>query len=367
MEKKDIVTYKKTSTGIIIDGKEAAIYQLKVNSKNGMEIKLTNLGACLLEVNVPDKNGEFANTILGFDEIKDYLTQHFGVIGRCANRIANGKFTLEGKEINLEKNINGVFHLHGGKKGYTHVMWDAEEIKKENEFGVKFKYFSKDLEENYPGNLNVEVDYIISSSKEEKNGRMQEVNKLEIRYFAKTDKTTIINLTNHMYFNLSGLKEKNILKHKLFVNSTEYVATDSNLIPTGELKNLIGTFLDFSKGKEIGEKIKETNGGNGYDHCFVISKPKDKINELANTAKVNDPCTGRILELWTTFPSVQLYTANHFGGFIGKGKIKYEKNSGLCLETQNFPDAPNHENFPSPVLKLLETYFHKSIYYFYNE
>jgi aldose 1-epimerase len=303
----------------------------------------------------PDKNGDMGDVVLGFDSLAGYQSAayeksnpHFGgIIGRYGNRIAKGKFTLDGKEYTLATN-NAPNHLHGGNIGFDKVLWSAEELPEQN--ALKLTYTSKDMEEGYPGNLTTTVTYTLTDD-----------NELKIDYDATTDKPTVLNLTNHSYFNLSAGKQDDILDDVLKVNADKFTAVDNTLIPTGELKPVKGTDLDFTTPQTIGERINNVEGG-GYDHNYVINGEPGTLN-LAAT--LYDPESGRFMEVLTTQPGIQVYTSNFLDGTLtGKNGEKYTKHYAVALETQHFPDSPNHPDFPTTTLKPGEKYHETTIYKF---
>ena len=305
-----------------------------------------------MSMDVPDKSGALGDVVLGFDNLDQYLKgdPYFGaIVGRVANRIAKGKFTLDGKEYTLAVN-NGPNSLHGGLKGFDKVVWKASEEKNTEGPAVKFTYTSADGEEGYPGTLNVTVVYTLTN----RNG-------LRIDYTATTDKDTPVNLTNHTYFNLAGKGE--IVDHQIKINADRYTPTDDTLIPTGELKDVKGTPMDFTSQHAIGDHIAETGGDpNGYDHNFVINGGG---RALTLTAQVYEPTTGRVLTMYTTEPGVQFYTGNFLDGTLtGKGGWTYQKHQAFCLEAQHFPDSVNHPNFPSVILKPGKPYHQRTEYVF---
>lgn len=332
--------YGKNSDGQLVDS-----YTL-INSQ-GLTAKIINYGATLTELYTPDKKGEMEDIVLGFDDMVGYLNNqpYFGcTVGRVANRIAKGRFALGGKAYQLVVN-NGENFLHGGLKGFDKVVWMAktEEVKEGQ--SVVLSYESKDGEEGFPGNLQTKVIYTLTNN-----------NELRIDYTATCDKITPINLTNHSYFNLTGKSSKNILNHELYVNANLYAPSNNSLIPKGTYESVKGTPWDFTLPYCIGERIKEINTNPvGYDHSFILKE--NKLSILA--ASVKEPVSGRVMEIYTSEPSIQLYTSNFLDGSLkGKGGIAYLQYQGLCLETQHLPDSINQPNFPSILLKPGETYSH---------
>jgi len=338
--------------GSLPDGTPVDIYSLK--NEAGLEARVMTYGATLVSLKVPDRGGAFADVNLGFDTLAGYLGTHpyFGVIvGRYANRIAKARFTLDGVEYSLAPNNNGNT-LHGGLKGFDKVVWTAEALQVADGVGLRLTYLSQDGEEGYPGNLAVTVVYMLTNA-----------NELEIRYEAATDKKTPVNLTNHAYWNLKGEGNGDILGHVLRLEADRITAVDSavNLIPTGEILPVAGTPFDFTSPHAIGERIARVEGG--YDHNFVL---KSGGGTLALAARVEEPGSGRVLEIWTDQPAIQLYTGNFLDGtVIGKGGKAYQKHHGLCLETQHFPDSPNHPNFPSTILEPGRTYRTTTVHKFF--
>jgi len=337
------------------DGKSVDIYTLK--NRNGVEAQIITYGGTVVSLKVPDKNGNVSDVVLGYDSLDQYQSAkgYLGaLIGRYGNRIAKGKFSLDGKEYKLAVN-NGVNHLHGGLKGFDKVVWTANPSLQADGPHLELSYLSRDGEEGYPGNLNVKVEYILTNS-----------NELKIVYSATTDKPTIVNLTNHSYFNLAGQGHGLILDHQLTLNADRFTPTDDGSIPTGELRNVKGTPFDFTKSTSIGARIDQDNEqlkfGNGYDHNFVLNK---NGNEPSLAATVYEPTSGRVMEVFTTEPGVQFYTGNFLDGSTkGKGGQTYPRRSGFCLETQHFPDSPNKPKFPSVVLRPGKTYSQTTIYKF---
>ena len=323
--------------GKLPDGGEAKLYTLK--NKHGIVVQLTDYGARIVAVEVPDRTGKKANIVLGFDSVEKYVdhASYFGcTTGRYANRIAKGKFMLDGKPYTLAVN-NGPNHLHGGKKGFDRQLWKGEPA---TGMSVRFKLRSPDGDEGYPGNLDVTVLYTLNDD-----------NELTIDYTAMTDAPTVLNLTNHAYWNLAGAApDGSILDHKLELAAEKYVEPDDTLIPTGKLAPVTGTPLDFTKPEVVGariEKLKEgPNAPGGYDHCFVLKERRIKP-ELA--ARIEDPRSGRVLEVLTTEPGVQFYTGNFLDGSPGSGG--FQKHAAFCLETQHFPDSPNQKSFPTTELR----------------
>lgn len=353
-----------TKSGILFEN-----FRKKVNGQlielfvlsniNGCEVAITNFGARLISLALPDNNKKFVDVVLGHRTIEEYLHPenefYLGAtIGRYANRIGDGRFTLNDKKYVVEQN-NGNNHLHGGSKGFHNVIWNANQVAN-NE--ITLSYFSKHLEEGYPGNLNVELTY-----------KLNDLNELEIMYHATTDQTTIVNLTHHSYFNLAGEGESILDNHLLYINSDYITPINKDLIPTGELSVVHDTPFDFRQSKTIGRDLEQENMqlkyGGGYDHSFVLNSKPVNDEGLVLAARVQELKSKRIMELYTNKPGVQLYTGNFLGGnSIGKNGAKHKKRSGFCLETQYFPDSPNQPSFPSVVLKEGETYQSKSVYKF---
>lgn len=345
---------QKSAFGKLDDGTEIEQYTLR-NAK-GAVAKIITYGATLTELWVPDKHGKNADIVLGFDNLQGYLAAnnpYFGAtVGRYANRIAKGKFTLDGKEYTLAIN-NGPNSLHGGKIGFSRRVWKAEPLKVAHGAAVRFTYTSKDGEEGYPGNLTVSVTYHLTDD-----------NALKISYTARTDKATPINLTNHSYFNLSAAGNGNILKETLWLNADRYTPTDSTLIPTGELKSVAGTPYDFLKPQEIGARISQIPDIGGYDINYVLNGEMDTPRKIA---VVRDSSSGRVMEVSTTEPGVQLYVAIGLDGSVHGVGGAYEKYGAVCLETQHFPDSVNHPNFPSAILRPGKEFRSETVYKFSAE
>ena len=350
-----LVTIKKQAFGKTMDGNEVHQYILK--NKKGMEISVINYGGIITSWKAKDRDGIYQDIVLGFDNIYDYETKnpYFGaLIGRYGNRIAKGKFSIDDKNYNLATN-NDVNHLHGGFKGFDKVLWHVDEILGDSSASLVLKYMSSDMEEGYPGNLNVKVIYTLNNNDE-----------LSVTYEADTDKTTIVNLTQHSYFNLSGDFNQDISNHDLKINADSFLPVDSTLIPTGEIRDVIETPFDFLQPKKVGRDIEmnneQINYGNGYDHCWVLNNYGEGIRFVASAY---DDSSGRLLEVFSDQPGIQFYSGNFLDGSL---KSKYEGNydfrSGFCLETQNFPNSPNENSFPSPLLKPGEKYLSETIFRF---
>lgn len=342
----EITPFGKTADGTAVD-----LYTL-TNAK-GMTAKVMTYGAIVTELRVPDRNGKFDDVVLGFDTLDKYLAGHpcFGAtIGRVTNRIGGAKFTLDGKEYQLAAN-SGKNSIHGGKKGFDKVVWKAGPMENQGNPAVGMSYFSPDGEEGYPGNLSVAVVFTVTND-----------NALMIEYTARTDKPTPVNLTNHSYFNLAGQGSGDVLGQELEIAADKYTPTDASLIPTGEIKPVAGTPLDFTKPTLIGARIAELTATRGYDHNYVLNSGGGK---LAPAACAYDPKTGRFMEAFTTEVGVQLYTANGMNGkLIGKGGAAYPRHAGFCLECQHHPDSVNKPNFPSTILRPGQTYKQTTAYRF---
>jgi aldose 1-epimerase len=345
---------EKREFGKLADGTSVDLYTL--TNRNGVEVQITNYGGAVVSVRTPDRTGKMSDIVLGFDQPQGYVagTSFFGaLVGRYANRIAKGKFSLKGVEYQLAQN-NPPNHLHGGVRGFDKVMWKGRELRRADGVAVELSYLSKDGEEGYPGNLSVKATYILTDA-----------NALRIEYSATTDKETIVNLTNHSYFNLAGAGTGSMLQHVLRLNASRFTPIDETSIPTGELKMVKGTPFDFTRATVIGSRIDQGDEqllfGKGYDHNFVLNK---KGKELSFTAEVYEPKSGRVLEMWTTEPGVQFYTGNFLDNVHGKAGQVYDKRDAFCLEAQDFPDSPNKSSFPSPVLEPNQRYTQTTIYKF---
>ena len=350
---------EKQPFGKTADGEQADVYTFR--NASGMEVKITNYGGTIVSIKVPDRNGKYDDVVLGFDSLDGYTsktnTGYFGaIIGRYANRIAHGTFKLDGKEYHVPTN-DGPNALHGGLKGFDKRLWDAKEVSDSNGPALELHYLSRDGEEGFPGNLNVTVRYSLGNK-----------NDLRIDYRATTDKDTVLNLTNHSYFNLAGAGSETVLNHKLTLAADRYTPIDGTLIPTGAIESVAGTPFDFRKPTAVGERINSDNEqlklGKGYDHNFVLTR---KGRGLTLAAKVEEPNSGRTLEVLTTQPGVQFYSGNFLNGTNhGVGGV-YRYRSALCLETQHFPDSPNHSNFPSTVLHPGEQFHETTVLRFSTE
>ena len=344
---------EKGAFGRMPDGTAVDVYTLK--NKNGLVAKVITYGALLTEMHVPDRNGRLGDVTLGFDNLQQYLDGHpyFGAtIGRYANRIAKGRFTLEGQTYTLATN-NGPNHLHGGLRGFDKVIWNASILGTEAGASVKFTYVSRDGEEGYPGTLTATVIYTLTDRDE-----------LRLEYTATTDKATVVNLTNHAYWNLA--EQGDILGHILMLNAGRYTPVDDTLIPTGEIAPVRGTIMDFTKPMPIGSRIRQlTNDPQGYDHNYVLRGGGGK---LALAARVEEPKTGRILEIHTTEPGIQFYSGNFLDGTLqGKRGIVYQQHHAFCLEADHFPDSPNRPEFPTVTLRPGQAYRQTTIHRFTAE
>jgi aldose 1-epimerase len=334
--------------GTTFEGTPVNLYTL--SNDNGFEVSISNYGGSIVSIKAPDRNGDFADVVLGYDTLAEYIKnpRYFGcLVGRHANRIALGRFTLNGETYQLAQN-NGANHLHGGNRGFDKRVWSAHSEEVGAEAVLQLSYLSKDGEENYPGDLLAEVNYVLTPE-----------NELRIEYSATTDKDTIVNLTNHCYFNLAG--GGSILDHELKINAGNFTPVRKDLIPTGEILEVRDTPMDFTAGKAIGADINtgydQLGFTGGYDHNFVLDGAGMKL-----AAELTEPDSGRRLRVHTTEPGLQFYSGNFLDGSLqGKGGVVYERYTGLCLETQHFPDAPNHENFPTTVLRVGQKYEHVAV------
>ncbi len=344
----------KDSYGKLPDGTE--IEQYTMTNANGMLVSVVTYGAVVTTVEVPDRDGKIANVTLYRDSLADYMemkngkptTPYFGAtIGRYGNRIAKGRFTVDGKEYKLAIN-NEPNALHGGLKGFDKVVWKAEPTTTADTVGVAFTYTSPDGEEGYPGTLKVKVTYSVTDKDE-----------LKIDYEATTDKATVLNLTNHNYWNLAGAGSGDVLGQEVTINADRYLPVDDTLIPLGEPKPVKDTAMDFTTAKKIGADMAKVEGG--YDHCYVLNR---KGNDLSLAAKASDPSSGRVMEIFTTQPAIQFYGGNFLDGTIVAGGKKYDKHFAFCLETQHYPDSPNKPDYPTTLLKPGETYKQSTVHKF---
>jgi len=353
-KEKNYVPVKRSNFQIKHDGKAIDLYTLE--NANGMKVQLTNYGGKVVSIIVPDREGKMGDVALGYESAQEYIdgiASLGATMGRYANRIAFAKFTLNDSTYHLDKN-NGQHSIHGGFEGFRFQVWDARKIDDQT---LELSYFSKDGEGGYPGNVTVKAIYSVTND-----------NELKIEYTASTDKPTVINLTNHTFFNLAGEGNGKVLDHTLYVNAQQFTPVDSTAIPTGELRDVKGTPFDFTTPTKIGKRIDQDNrqlhNVGGYDHNFVLDK---EPGELALAARLSEPATGRVMEEYTTEPGLQVYTANSLtgeGNQIGKGGHPYGPRSAVCLETQHFPDSPHHPNFPTTVLRPGEDYHSTTVYKF---
>jgi aldose 1-epimerase len=350
-----IVNIEKNHFGKTNDG--ADIDQYILSNSKGMEISIITYGGIITSWTAADKNGDYKDIVLGYNTLAEYEveTPYFGaLIGRYGNRIAKGKFTIDGETYTLAVN-NGVNHLHGGLKGFDKVVWDAKTIVNDSSATLELSYLSKDMEEGYPGNLQTKVRYTLNNEDE-----------LTVKYDAKTDKPTIVNLTQHSYFNLTSDFNHPILDHELVINADSFLPVDSTLIPTGEFRNVSETPFDFRSSKAIGKRINEENiqikYGLGYDHCWVLN---DQEKGVRFVASAYEPVSGRLLEISSDKPGIQFYSGNFLDGTLpSKSKGKYQHRTGFCLETQYYPDSPNQKGFPSVILNPGESYQSQTVFRF---
>jgi len=351
--------------GKLSTGEEVKLFTM--TNDNGMVVKVSNYGALVTSIIVPDKDGKMADVSLGFDSVEGYESDacpYFGaVVGRYGNRIANGQFTIDGKKYQVTKNEKDITCLHGGKVGFNKRIWDVKSIDHEKAMILKCSLLVKDGTEGFPGNLDVVVTYVLPKKD----------NSLIVLYGAKTDKATPVNLTQHTYFNLKGAGDETILDHVLMLNADKFTPVDENLIPTGELRDVAGTPFDFRKPTVIGSRIEQDDEqlkiGGGYDHNWVLNQPQSvedfKNRKMECAASLYEPTTGRVMEVYTSEPGVQFYCGNFLDGTIkGKDGKSYARRSGMCLETQHFPDSPNQPNFPSTILRPGKEYQTVTIFRF---
>ena len=352
-KKMPIMKIDKIQFGKTIDGIDVEKYIMSNNK--GMEISIIDYGGIITSWTAADKKGDYKDIVLGFNTLGEYEaeTPYFGaLIGRYSNRIAEGKFNLEGQEYTLAVN-NGVNHIHGGLKGFDKVVWDAKTILNDSTVSLELSYLSKDMEEGYPGNLKAKVTYTLNNEDE-----------LSVIYEATTDKPTIVNLTQHSYFNLTADFNQDILGHEIVINANSYLPVDDTLIPTGEFREVNKTPFDFRKSKAIGKQINDENAqleiGNGYDHCWVLN---DQDKGLRFVASAYEAVSGRLLEVYSDKPGIQFYTGNFLDGTLPtKSKGTYQIRTGFCLETQYYPNSPNQDNFPSVILNPGNKYKSKTVF-----
>ena len=352
-KKMQVLKIDKIQFGETMDG--TGVDQFILSNNNGMEIRIITYGGIITSWTAPDKNGNYKDIVLGYNTLAEYEaeTPYFGaLIGRYGNRIAKGKFSLDNQEYTLAVN-NGVNHLHGGLKGFDKVVWDAKTIISDSTVSLELSYLSKDMEEGYPGNLESKVTYTLNNEDE-----------LSVSYEATTDKPTIVNLTQHSYFNLTADFNKDILGHELVINADSFLPVDKTLIPTGEFRDVTGTPFDFKTSKTIGTHIDNENiqlkNGLGYDHCWVLN---DQDNGVRFVASAYEPISGRLLEVFSDEPGIQFYSGNFLDGTLpSKNKGMYQHRTGFCLETQHYPNSPNQENFTSVILKPGEKYKSKTVF-----
>lgn len=342
------------SFGRMPDGRDVTIYTL--TNAGGLRARVMEYGAILVSLDVPDRDGKPADVALGFDDLESYLKRNplFGaVVGRYANRIADARFMLDGVEHRITANA-GRNHIHGGgNKRFDKVAWTGYPYESDTEAGVRFTHFSFDGEEGFPGNLDCSVTYALTDK-----------NELRLTYTAATDKPTVVNFTNHSYFNLAGAGNGDVLGHELTINASWYTPAGEGLIPTGEIQSVAGTPLDFREPHKIGERIGELTETRGYDHNYVLH---GSYGALALAARIHEPASGRIMEVWTTEPGMQLYTANGMNGLKGKDGKVYNRHYGFCTETQHFPDSPNKPHFPSTALRPGQVYTTTTVFKFSTE
>lgn len=352
-KKMPIMNIDKIQFGKTIDGIDVEKYVMSNNK--GMEISIIDYGGIITSWTAADKKGNYKDIVLGFNTLAEYEaeTPYFGaLIGRYSNRIAEGKFNLEGQEYTLAVN-NGFNHIHGGLKGFDKVFWDAKTILNDSTVSLALSYLSKDMEEGYPGNLKTKVTYTLNNEDE-----------LSVIYEATTDKPTIVNLTQHSYFNLTADFNQDILDHEIVINADSYLPVDNTLIPTGEFRDVNKTPFDFRRSKAIGKQINDENAqlekGNGYDHCWVLN---DQDKGLRFVASAYEPVSGRLLEVYSDKPGIQFYTGNFLDGTLPtKSKGTYQIRTGFCLETQHYPNSPNQDNFPSVILNPGNKYKSKTVF-----
>jgi aldose 1-epimerase len=343
--------------GALPDGRAVDLFVLRAGA---LELRAITYGGIITELRVPDRDGRVEDVVLGHDALDGYLrhSPYFGaLVGRCANRIANGRFTLDGTTYQLDRN-DGRHHLHGGHRGFDKVLWTGTELDRDGAAGVSFTYTSVDGDERYPGTVQARVDYVLSSRGE-----------LVVEYRATTDRPTIVNLSQHSYFNLGGRSTRDVLGHELTIHADHFTPVDETLVPTGVIAPVAGTPFDFREPTPIGARIDAPDAqlrhAGGYDHNFVLSRRAAEANGLRPAARVREPTSGRVLDVHTTEPGLQLYSGNFLDGSIrGKEGRAYAHRGGFCLESQHFPDSPNHDDFPSVVLRPSEEYRSRTVFTF---
>ncbi|HVW38205.1 MAG TPA: aldose epimerase family protein [Pirellulales bacterium] len=352
LAKEPAMSVTKSAFGKLPDGAQVDLYTLK--NARGVTVKIMTYGGIITSLKAPDRRGQPGEVQLGFDTLDEYLKGHpyFGALcGRVANRIAGGRFAIDGKTYQLATN-NGPNHLHGGEKGFDKKVWKAEPIEDKDRVGVELTYVSPDGEEGYPGTLSTTVVYSLTDK-----------NELTIDYTAETDKPTPINLTNHTYWNLADGGKSDVLAHRLTLKSSRYLPVDATMIPTGEVKSVTGTPMDFTRETAIGARIEQVGGEpGGYDHCYVLDKQPGEKLSLA--ARLVDPASGRVMEVFTTEPAIQLYTGNFLDGTLKSRGATFGQRHAVCLETQHYPDSINQPKFPSTLLKPGQTYRHTTMHRF---
>jgi len=352
-KKMQVLKIDKIQFGETMDGTD--VDQFILSNNNGMEVRIITYGGIITSWTAPDKNGDYKDIVLGYNTLAEYEaeTPYFGaLIGRYGNRLAKGKSSLDNKEYTLAVN-NGVNHLHGGLKGFDKVIWGAKTIVSDSTVSLELSYLSNDMEEGYPGNLETKVTYTLNNKDE-----------LSVNYEATTDKPTIVNLTQHSYFNLTADFNQDILGHELVINADSFLPVDNTLIPTGEFRDVTGTPFNFKTSKAIGTHIDNENiqlkNGLGYDHCWVLNNQDTGVRFVASAY---EPVSGRLLEVFSDEPGIQFYSGNFLDGTLpSKNKGMYQHRTGFCLETQHYPDSPNQKNFPSVRLNPGEKYNSKTVF-----
>jgi len=352
------VTAEQAPYGMLADGRQVSAYTL--TNQRGMTVRVLDYGATIISIRVPDRNGSSDDVALGFDDLAGYVEvpRYFGaVVGRYGNRIANGRFTIGSRTYELARN-NGANHLHGGERGFDKVLWSARPFQHGDSAGIVFSYLSPDGDQGYPGALQATVTYTLTSASE-----------LVVDYHATTDAPTHVNLTQHTFFNLAGAGKRDVLEHRLTLHATAYTPVDSTFIPTGEIAPVAGTPFDFRTPAAMGARIRDDfpqlRIGNGYNHNWVLDRPGGLDGRLVHAARVLEPESGRTLDVHTTEPGLQFFTANSLDGTaIGREGRSYQRHYGFCLETQHYPDSPNQPQFPSTLLRPGEAYRSRTVFAF---